>query len=61
MARDLCYYLQEQGKLRGFYRELVANSSTDPSGYLTLAKCLGSDDMSDVQREWEAYVMKLRF
>ena len=61
MARYLCYYLQEQGKLRGFYRELVANSSTDPSGYLTLAKCLGSDDMSDFQREWEAYVMKLRF
>lgn len=61
MARYLCYYLQEQGKLRGFYRELVANCSTDPSGYLTLAECLGHPDMTDFQREWEAYVLKLRF
>ena len=61
MARYLCYYLQEQGKLQGFYRDLVANSSADPSGYLTLGKCLGYPDMEAFQSEWEAYVMKLRF
>jgi hypothetical protein len=60
MARYLCYYLQQQGKLRGFYRDLVTNSSADPSGYLTLQKCLDRPDMEDFQSEWESYVMKLR-
>jgi hypothetical protein len=60
-ARYLCYYLQEQGKLVKFYHEFVANQRDDPTGYQTLAKTLGEDDMAAFQRKWEKFVMGLRF
>ncbi len=60
-ARYLCYYLQQQGLLRKFYHDFVANHQSDPTGYQTLKKTLGADDMEAFQKEWEAYVMKLRF
>jgi hypothetical protein len=58
-ARYLCYYLQEQGKLTTFYREFVANQTTDPTGYRTLIKTLGEPDMAAFQEQWEAYVLAL--
>ena len=60
-ARYLCYYLQQQGLLRKFYHRFHANCRKDPTGYETLKKILGREDMDKFQREWEEYVLKLRF
>ncbi len=60
-ARYLCYYLQEKGLLRKFYREFIANAKTDPTGYKTLQRVLAERDMTAFQRKWEAFVMKLTF
>ncbi len=60
-ARYLCYYLQQKGLLREFYRRFHANRQQDPTGYNTLQKVLGRDDMTKFQKEWESYVLKLRF
>ena len=60
-ARYLCYYLQEHGLLRKFYKAFVANQKTDPTGYKTLQTVLGERDMTAFQRKWETFVMKLTF
>jgi hypothetical protein len=62
-ARYLCYCLQEKGLLRKFYRRFYANRKEDPTGYATLVEILGRSDkdMDAFQRDWEAYVLKLRF
>jgi hypothetical protein len=60
-ARYLCYYLQEQGKLTQFYRDFVTNQRTDLTGYNTLVKTLGKDDMEAFQTKWEKFVMALKF
>ena len=60
-ARYLCYYLQERGLLRKFYHDFVAAHKEDPTGYQTLKKTLGVDDMDAFKKDWEAYVMKLEF
>lgn len=60
-ARYLCYYLQEKGLLRKFYKEFVANQKTDPTGYKTLQSVLGTTNMTAFQRKWEAFVMRLTF
>ncbi len=58
-ARYLCYYLQQKKLLVRFYKEFLANHTTDPTGYLSLQKVLGRRDMDVFQREWEAFVLKL--
>ncbi|MCA8956169.1 MAG: hypothetical protein KDC87_08845 [Planctomycetes bacterium] len=60
-ARYLCYYLQEKGLLRRFYHAFVAAQRTDPTGYATLQATLGAPDMAEFQRDWERYVLALRF
>ena len=60
-ARYLCYYLQEQGLLRKFYRRFHAQRQSDPTGYQTLQDVLGRNDMRKFQAEWEAFVLKLQF
>ncbi|MGB7161068.1 MAG: DUF1570 domain-containing protein [Tepidisphaeraceae bacterium] len=60
-ARYLCYYLQEKGLLTQFVRAFMANVDEDPTGYDTLKKTLGEEDMSAFAAKWEAYVMKLKF
>ena len=60
-ARYLCYYLQEKGLLVKFYRQFHENCKDDPPGYESLQKILGRRDMDAFQKEWEAYVMGLRF
>lgn len=59
-ARYLCYYLQQKGLLIKFYQEFAKNSASDPTGYQTLQKVLGAPDMDAFQKDWEAYVLKLR-
>ncbi len=60
-ARYLCYYLQEKGLLRKFYKEFVANAKTDATGYKTLQRVLGERDMTVFQKRWMAFVLKLTF
>jgi len=59
-ARYLCYYLQEQGLLQKFYLEFVANVKTDPTGFNTLKRVLGEQDMNAFQKKWEKYIPDLR-
>jgi hypothetical protein len=60
-ARYLCHYLQEKGLLVKFFREFVAHVKEDSTGYATLKKVLGRDDMEGFQKEWEDFVLKLAF
>lgn len=60
-ARYLCYYLQERGLLQRYYRAFRKNSSVDPSGFKTLQRVLGEEDMDDFKKRWEAEVLKLKF
>ena len=39
-ARYLCYYLQQKGLLRIFYKRLAAHVADDPTGYRTLGEVL---------------------
>jgi len=60
-ARYLCYYLQEHGLLRKFYHQFHADQKQDPTGYKTLQAVLGRKDMDQFKKDWEAWVLKLRF
>ena len=62
-ARYLCYWLQEHGLLVKFYRAFRAAHQKDPTGYETLKAVLGRDEkgMAAFQKEWEAWVLTLRF
>lgn len=60
-ARYLCYYLQEKGLLQKFYRDFHANRAKDPTGYETLKKTLGREDMDEFKKEWEAWAAGLKF
>ena len=58
-ARYLCYYLQEKGLLEKYYKSFKAVVKTDPSGYETLKKTLGLEDLKPFQDMWEKWVMTL--
>jgi len=60
-SRYLLYYLQEHKLLRRFYRQFVANAKADPTGYATLQKVLDRSDLAAFKRDWEQYVLGLRF
>lgn len=60
-ARYLCYWLQEKGLLVRFYREFTAARKEDPTGYETLKKVIGTDDMPAFQKTWGEFVLKLTF
>ena len=60
-ARYLCYYLQERGLLVKFYHAFRENRAQDPTGYETLQAILGKPDMEQFQKDWEEFVLKLRF
>ncbi|MHB1035780.1 MAG: C39 family peptidase [Pirellulales bacterium] len=60
-ARYLCYWLQQKGLLVKFYQQFRADALDDPTGYRTLQAVLGKPDMVAFQKNWEAYVLKLRF
>jgi len=40
--------------------EFVANVTRDPTGYKTLKRVLGEDDMETFRRKWEKFVLELR-
>ncbi len=60
-ARYLCYYLQEQGLLRAFFRAFRRDHAQDPRGYRTLVRILGDPDMKAFQKRWERWVLNLAF
>lgn len=60
-ARYLCYYLQEQGRLRDYYHAFVAGADLDPGGYTTLRQLLGHRDMPRFEREWRRFVLDLQW
>jgi hypothetical protein len=60
-TRYLCYYLQQQGLLRRFYKEFHKNRKDDPTGYRTLKQILDVEDMQEFQKMWEKWVLKLTF
>jgi hypothetical protein len=60
-ARYLCYYLQDKGLLRTFYREFRAKWASDPTGVNALKKVLGTNDLGAFKKSWETYVLALHF
>ncbi len=60
-ARYLLYYLQQEGKLRKYYKAFYAARGSDPTGVETLKEILEEDDLAAFQKEWEAWVLKLEF
>lgn len=63
-ARYLCYYLQQQGLLREYYRQFRHNVRNDPTGYETLKSILeikNEEGMAKFEQAWKAWVLKLRY
>ena len=60
-ARYLCYYLQQKGLLVKYYHAFVRNCKDDPTGYETLRKVLGEEDLDAFKKKWETYTLKLKF
>jgi hypothetical protein len=60
-SRYLVYYLQIKGLLRTYYHTLHKSHAQDPTGYKTLKKVLGVNDMEAFKRRWEAFVLKLKY
>ncbi len=58
-ARYLCYWLQEHGKLRTFYRDFLAAQVKDPTGYETLAASTGML-MDRFEVHWRKWVSDLK-
>jgi hypothetical protein len=59
-SRYLCYYLQEKGLLKTFYREFAAGVKSDPTGYATLQRVLRANDMAAFKKRWEDFILHLR-
>lgn len=59
-ARYLCFYLQERGLLRGYYRAFRARVDTDATGVGTLQDATARDLVA-LRGEWERFVMGLRY
>jgi hypothetical protein len=58
-ARYLCYYLQERGLLKEYYRAFYANHRRDPTGHETLRAIVGPKGMQQFQEDWEALVLAI--
>jgi hypothetical protein len=60
-ARYLCYYLQEKALLVKFYHHFRANHKQDLTGFDSLKKVLGEEDMAAFDKRWEEFVLGLTF
>ena len=60
-ARYLCYYLQERGLLVKYYHAFHKSANDDPGGYRTLSSLLDENDMLAFQRNWEDWVLELKY
>lgn len=60
-ARYLLYHLQERGLLVKYWRAAHAARAEDPTGYRTLTRTLGEDDMGAFERRWSDFVLALAY
>ncbi len=60
-ARYLLYYLQSKNLMVKYYHTFRQNVDKDPSGYYTLLKILKIKDIKKFERQWQSWVLKLRF
>jgi hypothetical protein len=60
-ARYLLYYLQEEGLLEKYYHEFHQAAKDDPTGYETLKRIVGEEDMEAFQKKWTEFVLGLRY
>lgn len=60
-ARYLCYWLQQKGKLREYYKAFAAAVADDPTGYKTLRQVGAIDDVAAFEKSWRQWAMTLRF
>lgn len=58
IARSLCLFLQQRGRLAAFYRKSRANHDIDPTAGWSLAAVLGHDDLSGVEAEFHEWIGK---
>ena len=63
MARYLCLYLQEKGKLNKFYKEFYKNQESDPTGINSILKILEitENQLPAFQRDWEIWCANLKY
>jgi hypothetical protein len=59
-ARYLLYWLQEEGKLRTFWKDWLATREQDATGAAALRRALGTDDLAAFQEKWQRWVAKLK-
>ena len=43
-----------------YYSDFSANAKTDPTGYETLKRVLGENDMVKFQKQWEKFILAIR-
>jgi hypothetical protein len=60
LARYLCFYLQEQGKLEQFYKSYRDNFSKDITGRKMLEQVTGQK-LSDLEKSLHSWVLRLRY
>jgi hypothetical protein len=60
-ARYLVYYLQDRGLLTTYYHAFVAGRQKDPTGIETLKRVIGRSDLAAFKKDWEAYVLGLKW
>ena len=60
-ARYLCYYLQEKGLLRKFYREFREHHLADPTGIHTMLRVSGENSLGELEAKWLKFLEPLRF
>lgn len=58
MARSLCLFLQQRGRLSAFYRKSRANVAIDPTAGWSLAAVLGHNDLRGVEAEFHTWIEK---
>ncbi len=58
MARGLCQYLQERGRLGAFYRKCRSNHAIDPTGGWSLAAVLGQTDLRKVDADFQHWAQR---
>lgn len=58
-SRYLCYYLQERGLLKQYYRAFRANHRKDPTGYNTLIRLVGHATEQHFEQDWETMVLAI--
>jgi len=59
-ARYLLYYVQENGKLREFYKQFVDNAEKDPAGLQTICRVMKVDSIEALEKNWLKFVGSLR-